>query len=105
MSTNPTPFQLFQADKILVNMKYTVDVCVYTFPNANQTTASTSCGDACAGPSSAMQIALTDRLLETNMTLQYQYCDDLNGAFAKNVDACTACLANVPSSQTLINCT
>ena len=85
-------------------MKFTIDRCLYSYPSANATDVSTACGESCDGPSSAMQIALTDRLLQTNSTLQYQYCDDLGAAFSKNVGACATCLESVPSSQTLVSC-
>ena len=87
-----------------VNMKFTINQCLYSNPGANATDVSAACGESCDGPSNAMQIALTDGLQSTNSTPQYQYCDDQNAAFSENVGACAACLESVPSSQTLINC-
>ena len=84
-----------------VNMKFTIDRCLYSYPDSSTTNASAACGESCNGPT---QMALTDGLLQTNATSQYQYCDDLNAAFSKNVGACATCLESVPSSQALINC-
>lgn len=46
-----------------------------------------------------------DRILETNATLQYQYCNNGDGAFNETVESCKDCLRHVPSSNVLINCT
>ncbi|KAG7004475.1 hypothetical protein G7Y79_00025g057610 [Physcia stellaris] len=50
-----------------------------------------------------MKLAMTDQLLKTNASLQYQYCEDGDGAFAKNVDDCVECLQHVPQSMALVN--
>lgn len=87
----------------LFNIKYTIDHCVFSFENDNVTVQNLQCADSCAGPSNAMESAMTDRVLQTNSTIQYQYCKDGNGAFQKNVNACTDCLRKVPSSNALVN--
>jgi len=51
-----------------------------------------------------MEQALVDRVLQTNATLQYQYCDDGAGAFNRTIDSCIDCLRHVSSSNVLINC-
>ena len=48
---------------------------------------------------------MLDRVLDTNMTLQYQYCNSSNGAFMTHVGSCMDCLSKVPSSKVLVNCT
>lgn len=87
----------------LFNMKYTIDHCVFSFENNNITIQNLQCADTCAGPSNSMLSAMTDRVLQTNTTIQYQYCEDGNGAFQKNVNACMDCLRKVPASNTLVN--
>ena len=51
-----------------------------------------------------MKLAMVDRVLQTNSTIQYQYCNDGSNAFTKNVDECVSCLQDVPSSMALVNC-
>lgn len=85
-------------------MKFTFDWCVFAYPNNNVTAASAQCGDICSGPNNIAQSALTDRLLQTNATIQYQYCVDGNGAFSKVADECAKCLEKVPNSKALVNC-
>ena len=86
-------------------MKYTLDWCLFRYQQNNATTQSRQCGETCAGPQGAMRIAMTDRVLQTNATIQYQYCEGEDGAFEKNVDECVSCLEDVPSSMALANCT
>ena len=88
----------------LVNMKYTIDWCLFQYQFNNATTQSRQCGQTCAGPEGAMRIAMTDRVLQTNATIQYQYCESGDGAFESNVDDCVSCLEDVPSSMALANC-
>lgn len=87
----------------LFNMKYTIDHCVFSFENNDVTIQNLQCADTCAGPSNGMMSAMTDRVLQTNTTIQYQYCEDGNGAFQKNVNACMDCLNKVPASNALVN--
>lgn len=94
-----------QIPKIIVNMKFTIDWCVFDFPENNLTAANTQCAEICGGPDNSAKSALTDRLLQTNATIQYQYCEDGNGAFSKIAQACMDCLDKVPNSKTLKNCT
>jgi len=87
-----------------VNTKFTLDHCLFNFQNENATIQSKQCGNVCKGPSGAMQQALVDRVLQTNATLQYQYCNNGDNAFNKTVDSCKDCLQHVSSSNVLINC-
>jgi hypothetical protein len=86
----------------LFNIKFTVDWCVFGYPdNPNTTAAETACSNAC-GP---IQPPLTDRLLKTNMSLTYQYCqnDYSSGTFLGGVDACIACLSKMDGTVILGN--
>lgn len=85
-------------------MKFTIDWCIFLYEDNNQTAQSRACSNTCAGPASAMRLAMVDRVLQTNSTIQYQYCNDGSNAFAKNVDDCVSCLQDVPSSMALVNC-
>ena len=86
-------------------MKFTFDWCVFAYPDNNRTEANKQCGDVCSGPSNNAKSALVDRLLQTNATIQYQYCDDGDGAFSKIADDCAKCLNKVPNAKILANCT
>ena len=86
-------------------MRFTIDYCVFGFENDNLTIQQNTCSDVCKGPGNGMSSAMTDRLWVDNQTLQYQYCDDSNGAFQDNVQSCMGCLEKVPASGILINCT
>lgn len=87
-------------------MKFSFDWCVFAYPdNANLTAAGNACAETCQGPDDNAKAALVDRLLQTNATLQYQYCETENGAFSKVADDCAKCLENVPNSKIMVNCT
>lgn len=88
----------------LVNMKFTVDWCVFGYPDNNNLTAANQCADICGGSDDSTKKALTDRLLQTNATLQYQYCKDENEAFSETAQSCMECLEKVPNSKILANC-
>ncbi len=86
-------------------MKFSFDWCVFAYPdNANQTAAYTQCANTCSGPNNDAKSALVDRLLQTNATIQYQYCQTSDGAFSKVADDCVKCLETVPESKALANC-
>ena len=87
-----------------VNMKFTFDWCVFAYPDNNRTEANIQCGDVCSGQDNSAKSALVDRLLQTNATIQYQYCEDASGAFSKTADDCAKCLDNVPNAKVLANC-
>lgn len=87
----------------IVNLKYNIDWCIFSYPNNTQTTVSEQCNDRCSGPHDSMMLALTDHLLITDTTLQYNYCDDGNRAFPNHVADCIACVQSVPASQALVN--
>lgn len=85
-------------------MKFAIDWCVFQYPdNPNITEANTQCADICVGPDNDAKKALTDRVLQTNATLQYQYCQ--NGAFQEIASDCRTCLENVPNAKAMANCT
>lgn len=84
-------------------MKFAIDWCVFGYPdNTNITQANVKCSGTCAGTGSSAKKALTDRLLQTNATLQYQYCKepDINNT----LDDCAACLDSVPNAKALGYC-
>lgn len=84
-------------------MKYTVDWCVFAYPdNHSPPPAKATCSDVCAGPENSAKISLTDRLYEANATLQYRYCDGPN--ILEIFDDCVACLNTVPDAQVLGQC-
>lgn len=56
----------------------------------------------CAGPDNSAKISLTNRLLETNATLQYRYCDGPN--ILNIFDNCITCLNTVPNAKALEHC-
>ena len=92
-------------DGLIVNMKFTIDWCVFAYPNnENLTVAHDRCSNVCNGPNNTAKTALIDRLLQTNATIQYQYCADENGAFSRIADDCAACLEKIPSAKTMSNC-
>lgn len=82
-------------------MKFTIDWCVFGYQDNKGTTQNKACNYRC---SDGLQAALLDRLLQTNSTLQYQYCETGDGAFLKGVQDCMACLGDVPDSKSLVNC-
>ena len=84
-------------------MKFTLDWCVFGYPdNTNISTANEKCSEVCAGPNNSAKRAMTERLLETNQTLQYLYC---NGPDIENIlDDCAACLDKVPNAKALGHC-
>lgn len=86
-------------------MKFTFDWCVFAYPdNKNRTDANAQCSDICSGPNDSAKSALVDRLLQTNATIQYQYCEDGDEIFSKTADACAKCLNKVPNAKVLANC-
>ena len=79
---------------------------MFAYPdNSNHTAANLQCAETCSGPGDNAKIALVDRLLQTNATIQYQYCKDGDGAFSKVADDCVTCLEKVPNSKAMANCT
>ena len=95
------------ADNTAVNMKYTLDWCVFGYPQKpNQTLAQSSCGETCSGTNNDMEASLTDELLNHTITQQtpFLYCDIYSGAFTKNAVVCIQCLEEVPGSTALVNC-
>ena len=95
-----------RADPITVNIKATIDWCVFGYPlNPNITAANAQCNNICAGAQNQMQEALVDHSGPLNRALQYQYCEDGSAAFSENVNACISCLESLRSTVALINCT
>ena len=87
-----------------VNMKDTIEWCVFVYPNNNHTLANDQCSDVCSGSNNTADTALVDRLFQINATLQYEYCADENEAFPRVADDCAACLEKTPNAKTLSNC-
>ena len=87
--------------KNIVNMKFTIDWCVFGYQDNQGTIQNTQCKGTC---NYGLQAALLDRILQTNSTLQYQYCQTGDGAFSKGVQECIACLESVPHSKSLAKC-
>ena len=84
-------------------MKFTLDWCVFGYPdNPDIIPANQKCAEVCAGENNSAKLSLTDRLLQTNATLQYLYC---NGPDIKStLDDCAACLDTVPNAKALGHC-
>ena len=84
------------------NMRYTLDWCLFGFPNnGNQSSISsqtTQCQTSCTNMSKSLEI----NILTPNTTSTYDYCEDPN--FLPNVDGCAKCLAKVPNQLYSANC-
>ena len=87
----------------IVHMKFNLDWCVFGYPDNNDIIpANQKCAEVCAGPKNSAKYSLTYRLLTTEATLQYFYCD---GSDIQNtLDNCAACLETVPNAKVLKNC-
>ncbi|KAF2730359.1 hypothetical protein EJ04DRAFT_567779 [Polyplosphaeria fusca] len=87
----------------LFNIKSSFVWCVAAVfadrPNPSPPPFQHECNTQC----SAIRAPLLDRLLETNQTLQYAYCDFDGGAFAANVAPCTQCLRTQENAQVQAN--
>ncbi|KAL1967125.1 hypothetical protein VTN77DRAFT_3416 [Rasamsonia byssochlamydoides] len=84
----------------LFNIKFTIDWCVYGYPNNNNATPAM---ETCSGTCQPMILPMTDKLLETNMTLQYDYCTTYNGSFTSTVQNCIQCLEGANGTKVLAN--
>lgn len=84
-------------------MKFTLNWCVFGYPdNSDVIPANQKCAEVCAGPGNSAKKSLTDRLLQTNATLQYLYCNGPN--MGDILDECAACLDTVPNAKALGHC-
>lgn len=84
-------------------MKFVFDWCVLAYPeNQSPPPVKNACYDVCAGPDNSAKLSLTDRLFDTNTTLQYQYCDGPN--IMNNLNDCLTCMSTVPDTQVLRQC-
>ncbi len=89
-----------------VNTKFSFNWCVFAYPDkTNRTDAGLACAETCQGPDYDAKAALVDRFQLINVTLQYQYCETGNGAFAKVADDCVKCLESASNSKAMANCT
>lgn len=87
---------LFVAD----NTKFSFSWCVFAYPDKTKLTdAGIACAETCQGPEYHAKTALVDKFLLINVTLQYQYCETENGAFAKVADDCVKCLEQALESH------
>ena len=91
---------IFDAD----NMKATLILCLWQFPQAPLVSSSAdTCATVCGAKSNRMKAAMMEKSTQINNTLQYNYCTAQSGIFAQNQQACSKCLEKVPSSKTLRN--
>jgi len=67
------------ADYCVVNMKATIGWCVHGFLEKEQNPNTTLAMSSCAGSCDSISTAIADRLLQTNETLQYNYCTSDDG--------------------------
>lgn len=93
-SESPTNHALVRS----VNMKYTVQVCLFT--NTTDTSGMPACDTAC----NPVQTVLETSWFTTPMATQYNYCDIDSGSFPANADTCASCLRGKPGSVVLGNC-
>jgi hypothetical protein len=63
----------------LFNLKSTVAWCVSGFFQAQQNPSTTLANSLCAASCDPISAAINDRLLQTNESLQYNYCESDNG--------------------------
>ncbi|KAF2796296.1 hypothetical protein K505DRAFT_323394 [Melanomma pulvis-pyrius CBS 109.77] len=87
----------------LFNMKSTIAWCVHGFFGTEQNPNTTLANSLCASDCDPISTALEDRLLQTNETLQYNYCTSDSGAFTKGVDTCAKCLNGVDNLRIMGN--
>ncbi|KAI9733026.1 MAG: hypothetical protein M1834_003571 [Cirrosporium novae-zelandiae] len=71
---------------LLYNLRYTIDYCVYGYPN-NSKTISSPCTEQCT----PFQDQLVTNLLDPDPQTPYAYCK--NSTFLNEVDACSSCFA------------
>ncbi|MCJ1485446.1 hypothetical protein MMC06_005620 [Schaereria dolodes] len=81
----------------LYNMRYTLDWCLYGFPEANNQTASNPCGVSCA----PLNQTLETNILTPNHSTPYDYCQDPH--FISEVAVCANCYALVTDHLYLSN--
>ena len=97
--------RVFHLTKFVIfidNMKATVALCLFGYPDDNRTYAYTQCSDICSGEKVSMKMAVIYEMEKNNATVQYSYCE--NGAFQKNYGTCIECLNTLPSASGLSNC-
>ena len=82
----------------LVNMKYTVETCLYT--NTSDTSGMPACDNAC----SPIQTVIETSWFTTPMAAQYDYCDIDKASFPANAATCADCLQGKSGSVVLGNC-
>jgi hypothetical protein len=63
----------------LFNLKSTVAWCVSGFFETQQNPSTTLANSLCAGSCDPISAAINDRLLQTNESLQYNYCESNSG--------------------------
>ncbi len=106
-STIPRLIELLVAgaDGVLDNLRYAVDVCLYTFPNASSDVASTSSPCVLDTNCRPLQSALEAGNLNPSNETEFQYCTQAKGAFqGQAMNNCVQCLQATPDRSYLSNC-
>ncbi|ORY71512.1 uncharacterized protein BCR38DRAFT_417055 [Pseudomassariella vexata] len=85
----------------LYNLRYSVDVCVYGFPNITKAVSSPCDIDYACQP---LKKALEDDELNPDIAAEYGYCDADGGKFAgSQVDSCIQCFQSSTNQAYLAN--
>lgn len=56
------------------NLKATIALCAFGFPDNNQTQVYNQCNDICSGDNASMQTTLGNSMDDNKTTLQYNSC-------------------------------
>ncbi|MCJ1453438.1 hypothetical protein MMC28_003785 [Mycoblastus sanguinarius] len=78
-------------------MRYTLDWCLYDFPQDAGQTASNQCTSSCAEISNSLET----NILQSNASTTYDYCQDPK--FLSNVNDCASCYKIIPNQLYLSN--
>ena len=81
-----------------VNMRYTVDYCLFKQPTSNASTSLNQCTGPCAGLSESIQI----NLFTPNTSHTFDYCADRS--FKDKAVSCASCYKVIPDQIFLSNC-
>ena len=87
---------------ILDNLRYTLDWCLFSFPNNGNQSIISSQTSQCLGSCTKISNALEINILTPNATTTYGYCQDPN--FLPNVKGCASCFAKIPNQLYFSNC-
>ncbi|KAK9770421.1 putative LPXTG-domain-containing protein [Seiridium cardinale] len=85
----------------LYNLRYSVDVCVYGFPNATKSVSSPCDIDYACQP---LKTALETNSLDPEKATEFDYCDADGGKFSgTQVDACIQCFGSSSNQAYMAN--